>query len=120
MSLLSAARALWFLPNIAQLSARVPTCRRLDALTRPRHTALDPVAPPLLKTDASVIVVVTELKSARWADFVGAAAVRVPRLFGKVRKPANRTSKRYSHSCTLMGMGKVFQVADQSMSDCSA
>jgi hypothetical protein len=46
--------------------------------------------PSLLKTDASVIGVVTELKSARRADFVGAFSVSVARLLGKIRLEAYR------------------------------
>lgn len=77
--------------EISQLRLGIPISGTWNASTGPRHTTLDPIPPPLLKTDSSVVVV-AEQKSARWADFIRSASVCVPRLVGEIRKPANRTN----------------------------
>jgi len=114
------ARGLQISAKIPQLSFGIPIGRTWNAFARPRHTSLNPILSPLVETDSSVVVVVTELKTARWTDFVGSAAVCMARLFGEVRKTANRAKKRCIHNRSRILMGRVFRVDGRNTSGCSA
>src|SRR4051794_13869562 len=67
---LSAATLLQILAKIPQLSLGIPIGRPRNTFAGPKHSALDPISPPLLEADSSIVVVVTELETARWTNFV--------------------------------------------------
>lgn len=95
--------------KILYLRFGIPPDWAWNALTGPRHSAFNPISPPLLEADSPSVVVVAELKTARRTDFVRRASINLARQFGEIRKTADRADKRCRHSRILL-MGQVLRV----------